>query len=118
MSQIAFSSRSSLVSSLHSRAAVFTSQIQAVESEIRSVQFEQAQRSDEHQTRQNGYSHPKSRGGRQGIKGCRDRINTLSARRTSLLHDLESVQSEARYQETITAAQHRPAYNNTPMRKL
>lgn len=118
MSQVAFSRRTDLVASLHARIQGVTSQIGATESEIRSVQHEQAIRSDERQTRQNNYPHPQSKRGRDGIKACRDSIKGLQRKLSRLFAQRNQLRSEARYQENIVSASQRPLRDKTPMRKL
>lgn len=118
MSQVAFARRSDLVASLHARINGVTIQIEATESEIRSVQFEQATRSDAHQTRQHNYPHPQSRRGRDGIKACRDSINGLRRRLSNLHKKRRTLRDEVRYQETIVLASVRPLRDKAPMRKL
>lgn len=118
MSQVAFASRSDLVASLHTRISGVITQIEATESEIRSVQFEQAIRSDARQTRQHNYPHPQSKPGRDGIRECRDRIKGLRRKVSTLHKQRRSLREEARYQENIVSASHRPLRSSEPMRKL
>ena len=118
MSQVAFASRSDLVASLHTRVQGVTTQIEATESEIRSVQYEQAVRSDARQTRQNNHPHPKSKRGRDGIKMCRDRVKGLRRKLSQLFAQRKQLRGEARYQASIVSAGHGGLRDKTPMRKL
>lgn len=119
MSQlVAFASRGDLIASLNARIKGLDSQIDAIDSEIRSVQFEQAVRSDHRQTKQAGYPHPKSKKGRDGIKACRDRIKSLTRQRSTVIRDRAKLRTDARYHENIAAAAVRPLRTKEPMRKL
>jgi hypothetical protein len=119
MSHVAFARRQDLVASLHAKVQGATTQIEATESEIRSVQYEQALRSDPAQTRQNNYPHPKSKKGRDMIKACRDRIKGLQRRRSRLFKERDQLRNEVRFQESIvSSATDRPLRDKRPMRKL
>lgn len=118
MAQIAFARRSDLISSLHTRVTVLSRQIDAVDSEIRSVQHEQALRSDESQTLKSGFPRPRSSAGRKGIKACRDRIKALQKKRNRLVRERTRVRDDARFHENIQAAARRPLNTKSPVRKL
>lgn len=118
MSQVAFARRGDLVRSLHSKVDALTTQIEAAESEIRSVQHEQCVRADQTQTRHAGYAHPHSAAGRKGIKACKDRIKALRSKVSRLVQQRATVRTEARFQESIVEANTRPVRTKTPMRNL
>ncbi|RLC12701.1 MAG: hypothetical protein DRI24_17010 [Deltaproteobacteria bacterium] len=117
-SQVTFSNRSDLVAAIHANIDAVTSQISATESEIRSLQHEQAERADGTQTRQRGYPHPQSKAGRDNIRSCRDQISFLNRKRSRLMGNRRSLREDARYQENIVASSNRPVRSAEPMRKL
>ena len=118
MTQVCFVSRSDLVRSLHARIQGLTAAIGAAESEIRQAQYEQAIRADLTQTRQNGFPHPHSKQGRDGIRGCRDRLRRLRQSVSDLTAQRSSLRKDVSFEENIINARIRPPRTKTPMRKF
>lgn len=118
MTQVVFASRADRVRSLHGRVDATSTAIEVVESEIRQTQHEQALRSDRSQTLRNGFPHPHSKAGRDGIRACRERLKELKARRSKLVKQRSTLRDEIRHEENILAGNSWRPRTREPMRKL